>query len=84
MNRSKGFWLNTCKTPDVLPLDFESGHASCLGVSVRDVAEGLESTCAPGLASCPLSSPAREHTQVSPLSLWRRSRGSWRRARPPM
>ena len=52
MNRSKGFWLNACKTPDVLPLDFESGHASRLAVSVRDV--GLESTCAPGL--CLLSS----------------------------
>lgn len=40
----------------------------CLDVSRRDVTEGLESTRAPGLASCPLPSPAQDHAQVSPPS----------------
>lgn len=53
---------------DFLPPDSEFGHVVCLDVSGRDVTEGLESTRAPGLASCPLPSPAQDHAQVSPPS----------------
>lgn len=68
-NHRRAFGLILAKLQfDVLPLDFEFGHVACLDVNGCDVAESLESTCAPGLASCPLPSPAQDHTQVSPPS----------------
>lgn len=66
---------------DFLALGF--GHVACFDVGGCGVAEGLESTCAPGLASCPCHPQhPPEHARVGPLSQ-EEDESSWRRAPLP-